>query len=131
MFEYQAKIEKIIDSDTVEFSVDLGFHIYFREQMRLVDYSAPEIEGSEKSIGLIAKQKLEEELLPIGTTVLLRSKKTDKFGRWLADIQWTADQTLTQFLMAQGYGLPWHEGQGPRPKFDLNDYPIHQPVQKR
>ncbi len=122
MYQYQARVERIVDGDTIEFSVDLGFHIYFREQMRLADYAAPEIDGVEQPLGNVAKQKL-EMLLPVGTIVALTSKKTDKYGRWLADIPWQ-DSTLTNYLITLGYGVPWN-GIGTSPKFDPSKpYPL-------
>lgn len=122
MFEYQGRVERIVDGDTIDFSIDLGFHIYFREKMRLADYAAPEIDGVEKPLGDLAKQKL-EELLPVGTIVVLRSKKTDKYGRWLAEVVWE-NSTLGNYLIAQGYGVAWN-GVGPCPVFEPNTpYPL-------
>ena len=122
MYQYQARVEKIVDGDTVEFSIDLGFHVYFREQMRLAHYAAPETRGLERPLGLVAKQKL-EELLPIGKVVLMNSKKTDKYGRWLAEIAW-GDITLANYLIELGYGVAW-DGMGLNPKFDPSKpYPL-------
>jgi micrococcal nuclease len=105
MYEYEARVERIVDGDTIEFSVDVGFHLYFREQMRLAHYAAPEIRGKERPLGLLAKQKL-EELLPVGTVVTIKSHKTEKFGRWLAEVAWK-EGSLSEFLIQQGYGLPY------------------------
>lgn len=116
MYEYQARIEKIIDGDTFEATVDLGFHTYSRQHFRLENYSAPEISGVEKEFGIIAQKKL-EELLPVGEIIMLRSAKTEKFGRWLANVNWESG-SLSDYLMKQGYGLAW-DGRGPRPSFDL------------
>ena len=85
-------------------------------------YSAPEVEKAEREIGLIAKQKL-EELLPLGSFWTIKSTKTEKFGRWLADVSREDGQTLSAYLIEQGYGLPWN-GKGTRPGFDLTTYPL-------
>jgi endonuclease YncB( thermonuclease family) len=122
MYHYEARVEGIIDGDTIEFSVDLGFHLYFREQMRLANYAAPEIRGPERIHGLVAKQKL-EEILPVGKIVRINSKKTDKYGRWLADVEFR-DTTLSEYLISLGYGAIW-DGLGLNPKFDPSaPYPI-------
>ncbi len=122
MYQYEARVEKVIDGDTVEFSVDLGVHVYMREQMRLANYAAPEITGPERELGLIAKQKL-EELLPVGKVVMINSRKTDKFGRWLAEIAWD-DSSLAAYLIELGHGVPW-DGKGLNPKFDpAKSYPL-------
>lgn len=129
MFEYQAAIDKIIDGDTFDAKVDLGFHTYSKQRFRLIGYSAPEVRGSERNMGLIAKKRL-EELLAIGTTITLKSEKTEKFGRWLAEIPWTNGQTLSEFLIAEGYGLSWN-GKGKRPQFDPEQYLVFHSSQNR
>ncbi len=130
MYEYEASVKQIVDGDTIEFSVDLGFHMYFREQMRLAHYAAPEIKGPERPLGLIAKQKL-EELLPLDTIVTIRSHKTEKFGRWLAEVVWK-DGTLSDFLIQQGYGLRYDNLHNEKhPAFDPNaSYPLKPDIQK-
>lgn len=125
MYLYEARVEKIVDGDTIEFSVDLGFHIYFREQMRIAHYAAPEIDGIELPLGMIAKQAL-EKLLPIGTVVTIRSHKTEKFGRWLADVIWEGGGSLSDLLIKQGYGLRYDGKSGQKyPSFDPEKpYPL-------
>jgi micrococcal nuclease len=124
MYQYEARVERIVDGDTIEFTVDLGFHLYFREQMRLAHYAAPEIKGPERPLGIIAKQKL-EDLLPVGTVVNIRSHKTEKFGRWLAEVAWK-DGSLSDLLIQQGYGLRYDNNRNEKnPTFDPNAaYPL-------
>lgn len=124
IYQYDARVEKIIDGDTIEFSVDLGFHLYFREHMRLAHYAAPEIKGPERPLGIIAKQRLEELLSP-GTIVTIQSHKTEKFGRWLAEVAWNGG-TLAEFLIKEGYGVPYDNQRGEKnPSFGpQKPYPI-------
>lgn len=63
-----------------------------------------------------AKAKL-EEVLPIHSVVRLTSTKTEKFGRWLADVTLSSGESLAAYLIKEGYGLPW-DGSGKRPVFD-------------
>lgn len=128
MFEYKATIEKVIDGDTFEAMVDLGFYTLSKQRFRLSGYSAPEVRGNERDIGAIAKRRL-EELLHTSMMITLTSKKTDKFGRWLAEIPWTNGQTLSELLIAEGLGLSWN-GKGKRPLFDPAQYPIPSTAQK-
>ena len=102
----------------------LGFTLYFREQMRLAHYAAPETRGIEKPLGLIAKQKL-EEILPVGIIVTITSHKTEKFGRWLAEVT-VNKQILSDILIKQGYGLPWDSRPDEiKPQFDPSaPYPL-------
>lgn len=125
MYDYLAEVKRVIDGDTIEFSVDLGFHLYFREQMRLAHYAAPEVTGKERPLGIIAKQKL-EELLPVGTVVTLRSHKTEKYGRWLAEVTLENGTSLSEYLIQEGYGLPYdNRPNEDNPSFDpLLPYPL-------
>jgi micrococcal nuclease len=122
MYQYNAYVKKIIDGDTFDAEIDLGFHTWSKQRFRLNGYSAPEIRGLEKSIGVMAKAKL-TELLPINKLILLTSTKTEKFGRWLADVTLEDNGLLTEYLITLGYGLPW-DGKGKKPYFDLAQYPI-------
>lgn len=125
MYEYQARITEVIDGDTFEASVDLGFQVYFRERFRLLNYAAPEVKGPEKALGLVAKKKL-EELLPVNFVVTMKSKRMEKYGRWLADVTW-GNQTLTAYLIELGYGAFVGDG-APQPKFDpTQPYPLSHP----
>ena len=122
MFEYQVRIDRIVDGDTFDGTVDLGFHTYSKQRFRLLGYSAPELGKDERQIGLIAKQKL-EEMLPLGTYWPIKSVKTEKFGRWLAEISLKDGQDLSAYLIEMGYGFPWN-GKGKRPSFDTKAYPV-------
>jgi len=103
MYEYDATIIEVIDGDTFSAFVDLGFYTYCRQHFRLVDYYAPESDGSERTLGIIGKAKL-EEYLKAGNTVRIRTEKADSFGRWLADVQHEG-ASLSKILSDQGYGV--------------------------
>ena len=129
MYQYQAYVRKIVDCDTFDADVDLGFHNWTKQRFRLKGYSAPEVRGVEKNIGFIAKAKL-EELIPEGALITLSSTKTEKFGRWLAEVALKDGSSLTEHLISLGYGLSW-DGKGKKPKFSLSRYPIKKRSSKR
>ena len=87
MFQYKATITDIIDGDTFDMDIDLGFHIHIHERVRLLGIDTPEKFGAEKELGLIVKQYAINNFL--GKEVIIRSEKvdtaaaTDSFGRWL------------------------------------------------
>jgi endonuclease YncB( thermonuclease family) len=122
MYQYNACVKRIVDGDTFDAEVDLGFHNWTKQRFRLNAYSAPEVRGVEKNIGIIAKAKL-VELLPIDGFIIITSTKTEKFGRWLADVKLENGRLLTELLIALGYGLPW-DGKGKKPTFNPAKYPI-------
>ena len=122
MYEYNAKIIRIVDGDGFIADVDLGFYTHCHKTFRLKNYEAPEITGPERKLGLIAKTKL-EELLPPGAEVMIQTEKQDGFRRWLAEVSWEGG-SLTEYLIKHGYGL-FRGKNDKRPIFDLEaPYPL-------
>lgn len=90
MFQYKAFITNVVDGDTFDMDIDLGFNIHIHERVRLLDIDTPEKYGKEKELGLIvseyARNKFSQE------RVIIRSEKadvaanTDSFGRWLVRV---------------------------------------------
>lgn len=91
MYEYKAVITNVVDGDTFDMDIDLGFNIHIHERVRLLDIDTPEKFGEEKNLGLIMKQYAEDRFL--GKEVIVRSEKsdaaadTDSFGRWLVSVE--------------------------------------------
>lgn len=91
MYEYKAVITNVVDGDTFDMDIDLGFNIHIHERVRLLDIDTPEKFGEEKNLGLIMKQYAEDRFL--GKEVVVRSEKsdaaadTDSFGRWLVSVE--------------------------------------------
>lgn len=90
MFEYGAKVVSVVDGDTVDLSVDLGFDVQFNQRFRLYGINAPEThskDAAEKKKGLETMNWLKEKL-PVGTEVIVKTEKDkqEKFGRYLASI---------------------------------------------
>ena len=96
MYTYQARTKRVIDGDTMEFIVDLGFGVTKEITVRVLDLDTWEVRGKDKRMGLAAKAAASHLLIPDGNPqpVLLRTRKDrhgddaqGKFGRWLADIR--------------------------------------------
>lgn len=91
MFEYTAHVTRIIDGDTVELDIDLGFKIHQHTTVRLAGIDAPEMSTA---AGRTARNWL---TLQAGNDVLVHTEKdrTEKYGRYLAWL-WTPvdDQPL-------------------------------------
>lgn len=85
MYEYKAKVIKIVDGDTIDFDIDLGFHMTARIRTRLLGINTPEIRGKEREEGLRSKAFV-VETLDKAVDVRVKTHKTGKYGRWLADI---------------------------------------------
>lgn len=90
MFEYKALITNVVDGDTFDMDIDLGFNIHIHERVRLLDIDTPEKFGEEKALGLIVKQYAINSFL--GKEFVIKSEKvdeaaiTDSFGRWLVRV---------------------------------------------
>ena len=88
MYEYRCKIVKIIDGDTVDVDIDLGFGVWLhKERVRLYGIDTPESRTrdlDEKKYGLIAKGWI-ERFMPVGSmqTLITQKDKSGKFGRIL------------------------------------------------
>ena len=92
MFEYGCKIVKVIDGDTVDVDIDLGFGIWIhKERIRLWGIDTPESRTrdlEEKKYGLLAKQMI-EKWLPVNSiqTLVTVKDKAGKFGRVLGQFK--------------------------------------------
>ena len=103
MFEYQCKIVKVIDGDTADVDIDLGFGVWLKKQrIRFYGVDTPESRTSdkeEKVYGLMAKEFVLSHL-PVGSTQVLRTKKdgVGKYGRILGEFV-IDDTTVNQLLI--------------------------------
>lgn len=90
MYEYKAVITNVVDGDTFDMDIDLGFNIHIHERVRLLDIDTPEKFGKEKELGLLVKEYA--TYLFRDMQVVIRSEKadvaanTDSFGRWLVRV---------------------------------------------
>jgi micrococcal nuclease len=115
MYEYRATIVRVVDGDTVDVDIDLGFEVTLKKQrIRLIGIDAPETRSKdqeEKALGLASKAHL-ESLLPIGSRQHLLSREyhgeRGKYGRILGDFK-MADGTLTEFMLRGGHAVPMNE----------------------
>lgn len=122
MYEYRAEVVGVIDGDTVDLVVDLGFHMKFNSRFRLYGINTPESCGKEASPeGLAAKERL-KALLPTGCKVLVKTEKdkTEKFGRYLGTLLvLDADgvpvaKSVNDLLVDEGHAKPYM-GKGAKP----------------
>ena len=103
VFEYSCKIVKIVDGDTADVDIDLGFGVWLKKQrIRFYGIDTPEsrtIDLEEKKYGLMAKEMVLAHL-PIGSTQILRTHKdgVGKYGRILGSFV-VGDTTLNQMLI--------------------------------
>jgi micrococcal nuclease len=82
--------EKVVDGDTVDLLIDLGFDVFVKKRVRLYGIDTPEcrsVDPNEKKYGLLAKQTVEELLSRSDRIRLCCSKDhEDKYGRVLGEL---------------------------------------------
>jgi len=99
MYEYKARVGRIVDGDTVDLYVDLGFNITTKIRGRLINVDTPERghedwhKATDKCRDLLrASADIRFEDMPDEQWwVTIKTAKTGKFGRWLVDIEGVND----------------------------------------
>ena len=118
MYEYKVNILKVVDGDTVDVDIDLGFGCWLRnERVRIVGIDCPESRTSdrvEKVFGEAAKQRLTSLLSSEATLISQISKMGEnmkgKFGRILGDFKTINDQIVSTTLMEEGHAVAYNGG---------------------
>ena len=118
MYEYKVNILKVVDGDTVDVDIDLGFGSWLRnERVRIVGIDCPESRTSdriEKVFGEAAKQRLTSLLSSEATLISQVSKMGEnmkgKFGRILGDFITINDQVISTTLMEEGHAVAYNGG---------------------
>ena len=100
MYEYRARVKRIVDGDTIDFVVDLGFKISVEIRTRLIGVNTPERghedwhKATSKCRNLLrcsADIKFENEP-DEEWWVVIKTEKTGKYGRWLVEIDGVTDE---------------------------------------
>ena len=111
MYEYNCTIRRVVDGDTIDVDVDLGFGTWrCSERIRLFGVDTPECrtrDAEEKAAGLLAK-KFVEDALHVGGTYTLTTKEKGKFGRYLGVIFITKKTSINAALIKENLAVPYH-----------------------
>lgn len=110
-YVYNATIENVVDGDTVDAVVDLGFTVLVKIRFRLYGLDTMETndkDETKRALGLKAKEFLKDKLLNVKVT--LKSHKTDKYGRWLAEIYLPDGSNVNNTLLTEGLAVPYFGG---------------------
>ena len=117
MFEYFCKVNRVVDGDTIDVTVDLGFDIHHSARVRMMGIDTPESRTrnlEEKALGLASKARLKELLKGQKIKIETSKEGKGKFGRILADvIVCNKDGTeinCNQRLIEEGHARPYHGG---------------------
>ena len=116
MFEYRSNLLKIVDGDTIDVDLDLGFSVVLKKQrIRLYGINTPESRTrdlEEKRYGLAAKARL-RELLEAAETIVVKTaidkKARGKYGRILGTI-YADDINVNDKLLEEGHAIEYFGG---------------------
>jgi micrococcal nuclease len=107
-----ASVARVVDGDTLDLDLDLGFSITLRQRVRLIGIDAPEVrtrDAAEKARGLATAAHVVGWLGRPGQ-VLVTTTKDDKYGRMLADCFRVGEPSLCEELLAWGLAVPYRGG---------------------
>ena len=111
LYYYKIKeVVKVVDGDTIDVIVDLGFDVYTKQRIRLYAINAPESrtrDKEEKKRGLAAKARL-KELCEEGD-ITLKSYGKGKYGRILGEL-YTKKCNINNILMSEGHAVQYYGG---------------------
>jgi endonuclease YncB( thermonuclease family) len=105
MYEYKAKIIRILDSDTFETEISLGFGVGFTTKLRLKDFDGPETWRPRNEAERIHGQAATDFVRAfIGDNeyVTIKTEKTGKYGRYIASVEVNGND-LREELIAEGF----------------------------
>lgn len=104
---YKARVDKVVDGDTLQITLDLGLRLSTVQRVRLLGVNTPEVHAPEpeaREAALRAKAFTAAELE--GKDVLVRTEKDDAFGRWLAVVYVDGQEWNTK-LLDHGLAVPY------------------------
>jgi len=124
MYTYFVKsLDRIVDGDTIDISIDLGFDLTKKERVRLAGIDTPEKRTKnpkEKEMGYQATEFLEMHLME-ATNLTVKTEKDGKFGRMLGWLYKSEEDTMSinQIMIDKGYAWPYDGGTKVRNLEDL------------
>ena len=113
MYEYRVqRIVKVVDGDTVDIVIDLGFSLTKKERVRLSGIDTPESRTKdleEKKLGIDAKEFLERRLHETIENLIVRTEKDGKYGRMLGEFI-VDDLSINAEMYDRGYAWKYDGG---------------------
>jgi len=115
MFRYNAVLDRVIDGDTVDATIDLGFDTWKKTRIRFYGINTPESRTrdlEEKKRGLAAKDRLIEILKANDNKFVLQSHGVGKYGRCLGElfVETLGETSVQETLINEGHGVAYFGG---------------------
>jgi len=117
MYEYRAKITRVVDGDTLKALVDVGFNMHHDVTLRLFGIDCPETRTrnlEEKEKGFEAKDRVSDLLAASNFEVNIKSHGVDKYGRCLAEVVSITphgeSKNINRILLEEGLAVDYYGG---------------------
>ena len=101
---YKAAVDRVIDGDTLDITIDLGFDVWTKKRLRLRGINCSEMKDPdpEKQQKAIEAKEFVEKCLPKHSTVVIQTFKVDLHGRFVADVFFEPNETDKEKIFAEG-----------------------------
>jgi len=115
LFHYRAAVDRVVDGDTIDVTLDLGFDIQMKGRVRFHGVNAPESrtrDAVEKQKGLAAKRYVEDWVSGLENRVIIQTTLDDKgkYGRILGRILNNDGECLNDEMVSLGHATPYDGG---------------------
>lgn len=105
LYKYKATVVKVIDGDTIDVDIDLGFYtVLLKQRVRLYGIDAPEVRGKERFAGLESKSWLKQQIENKVIELVTFKDAKGKYGRWLG-IVYMASKNVNQQMVELGLAV--------------------------
>ena len=111
-YYYAVEILRVVDGDTVDVRIDLGFDVWHKCRVRLMGINAPESrtrDKEEKKRGLAAKEWLSKEIYDAVDPIELKSHGKGKFGRILGEL-FINNININELMVNSGHAVKYDGG---------------------
>jgi micrococcal nuclease len=120
MYTYKIKLDRVVDGDTIDAYIDLGFDVSVKKRIRFMGINTPESRTrdlEEKAKGLAAKDRV-KQLLEGADVIQLESHGVGKYGRCLGELsidvvdgkQGLTLVNVNELLIKEGHAVEYHGG---------------------
>ena len=120
MYTYKIKLDRVVDGDTIDAYIDLGFNVSIKKRIRFIGIDTPESRTrdlEEKAKGLAAKDRL-KNILEGSNTIQLNSHGVGKYGRCLGELhvdmvdgkECLTLENVNELLISEGHAVEYFGG---------------------
>ena len=112
MYEYNIRVDRVVDGDTIDCWIDLGYNLQIHKRIRFAGVNAPETrtrDKEEKKLGLIAKEwlinKIDPKAAGSAKNIILKSYEYGKYGRVIGElfiVSGSSKQSINKMMLAKG-----------------------------